>query len=70
MLSSPRKPPSKRFEPSASSRLTHHVKFIISLSKTRLRKSKSRAAVDGEDLQRRPRVHRRVHVAEVPLVGG
>jgi len=27
------------------------------------------AAVDGEDLQRRPRVHRRVHVAEVPLVG-
>ena len=26
------------------------------------------AAVDGEDLQRRPRLHRRVDVAEVPLV--
>ena len=28
------------------------------------------AAVDGEHLQRGPRLHRRVHVAEVPLVGG
>ena len=28
------------------------------------------AAVDGEHLQRGPGLHRRVHVAEVPLVGG
>ena len=28
------------------------------------------AAVDGEHLQRRPRLHRRVDVGEVPLIGG
>ena len=28
------------------------------------------AAVDGEHLERGPRLHRRVHVAEIPLVGG
>jgi len=26
-------------------------------------------AVEGEDLQRRPRVHRRIHIAEIPFVG-
>src|SRR3954454_3643479 len=42
MLSSPRKPPSKRFDPSESSRFTHQVKLTSSLSKIRLRKSRSR----------------------------
>ena len=42
MLSSPRNPPSNRLLPSASSRLTHQVKLTSSLSKTRLRKSRSR----------------------------
>src|SRR5262249_8320836 len=43
MLSRPRKPPSKTFVPSRSSRLIHHVKLTDSLSKTRLRKPRSRA---------------------------
>ena len=43
MLSIPRKPPSKRSEPSASLRLTHQLKFRSSLVRTRLRKSVSRA---------------------------
>ena len=42
MLSSPRNPPSKTFEPSRSWRFTHHVKLTSSLSKMRLRKSVSR----------------------------
>src|SRR6185437_4675266 len=42
MLSRPRKPPSKRLLPSASSLFTHQVKLTRSLSKTRLRKSRSR----------------------------
>ena len=42
MLSRPRNPPSNRFDPSASSRLTHQVKLTSSLSKIRLRKSRSR----------------------------
>ena len=41
MLSRPRKPPSNRLLPSASSRLTHQVKLISSLSNTRLRKATS-----------------------------
>ena len=68
MLSMPRKPPSNRFEPSASLRFTHQPKFSSSLPNTRVRKSWSRAAVDAVDLPGRPRVHRRVHVAEGPLV--
>ena len=39
MLSSPRKPPPKTFLPSASLRLTHHVKFSSSLWKSRSRNS-------------------------------
>src|SRR3984957_11501426 len=100
MLSRPRKPPSNRLLPSASSRLIHHVKLTRSLSKIRPRNSRSRLPSmmntssaahactggvtspkshsqggrapprGGEPLQRRPRLHRRVHVAEVPLVGG
>src|SRR6516164_5603212 len=42
MLSSPRKPPSNRLLPSASSRLTHQVKLTSSLSNTREMKSRSR----------------------------
>ena len=69
ILSSPRKPPSKMLSPRASSRLTHQVKLISSLLKTRARKSKSVAAVDAEHRQRRPCLNRRVHVAEIPFVG-
>ena len=42
MLSMPRKPPSNRFEPSASLRLTHQPKLSSSLPNTRVRKSWSR----------------------------
>ena len=42
MLSSPMNPPSNRLEPLASCRFTHQVKLTNSLSKIRLRKSKSR----------------------------
>ena len=70
MLSRPRKPPSKTFEPSRSWRFTHHVKLTSSLSKILLRKAVSRAAVDREHLERGPGLHRRVHVVERPLVGG
>ena len=69
MLSRPRKPPSNRLLPSASSRLTHQVKLTSSLSKSRLRKSRSRPPIDREHLERGPRLHRRVDVAEVPFVG-
>ena len=73
MLSRPRKPPWKTFLPSASLRLTHHVKFSSSLWKTRSRNSRSAtpvdAAVDLVHAPRGPRVHRRVDVAERPLVG-
>src|SRR3954453_8703979 len=41
MLSSPRKPPSNRFFPWRSLRLTHQVKFASSLPKERFRKSMS-----------------------------
>ena len=68
MLSSPRKPPSKILSPRASSRLTHQVKLISSLWKTRARKSKSDAAVDAKDRQRGPCLDRRIHIAEVPFV--
>ena len=70
MLSSPMKPPSNRLLPPASSRLTHQVKLTSSLSKTSAQEVEVAAAVDGEHLERGPRLHRRVHVAEVPLVGG
>ena len=42
MLSNPRNPPWKRLLPALSSRLTHQVKLTRSLSKMRLKKSKSR----------------------------
>src|SRR5262252_7349517 len=41
MLSSPRKPPSKRFLPKRSLRFTHQLKFNISLAKDLLRNSRS-----------------------------
>ena len=70
MLSSPRKPPSNRFDPSASSRLTHQVKLTSSLSKMLTQEVEVAGPVDGEHLERGPGVNRRVDVAEVPLVGG
>ena len=73
MLSRPRKPPWKTFRPSASLRLTHQVKLSSSLWKTRSRNRRSRcprdAPLDLVDAPGGPRVHRRVHVAERPLVG-
>ena len=73
MLSRPRKPPWKMLLPSASLRLTHQVKLSSSLWKTRSRKARSPAPralpVDLVDAPGGPGVHRRVHVAEVPLVG-
>ena len=70
MLSRPEEPALEQVRAAASSRLTHQVKLTSSLSNTRDRKSRSRAAVEDEHLQRGPGVHRRVDVAEVPLVGG
>ena len=59
--------------PRRSLRLTHQVKLASSLWKARLRKAMSpcaRAApARAVDEERRPGVHGRVHVAEVPLVG-
>ena len=66
----PRKPPSNRFDPSASLRLTHQPKFSSSLVNTRMRKSPVATAVDQVDLPGRPGMHRRVDVAERPFVGG
>ena len=66
--------PGRRCCPSASLRFTHQVKFSSSLWKTRSRKARSPAPrallLDLVDAQRRPGVHRRVDVAERPLVGG
>ena len=74
MLSRPRKPPWKMFIPSASFRLTHQVKFSSSLWKTRSRNFTSPAPrcllIDLVDAPRGPGVHRRVDVAERPLVRG
>ena len=67
-------PPRRRSFPRGPSRLTHQVKFSRSFWKTR---SRNRAVGDAPDplldlvdAPRRPGVHRRVHVAERPLVGG
>ena len=74
MLSSPRNPPRKILRPSASFRFTHQVKFSSSLWKTRSRKTRSpfppcRVAVHLINAPGRPGMHRRIHVAERPLVG-
>ena len=72
MLSRPRKPPSKMLLPSASLRFTHHVKLISELLEDALEERAVAAAVhlllDLVDAHRRPRVHRRIDVAERPLV--
>ena len=71
MLSSPRKPPANRLLPSASLRFTHQVKLSSSLWNTRARKMPvALAARPGHlvDAPARPRVHRRIHVAERELV--
>ena len=73
-LSSPRKPPVKRLSPSASSRLTHHVKLIEALVERALEElavvAVARLAGELVDAPHRPRVHRRVDVAERELVRG
>ena len=72
ILSSPRKPPWKTLRPSTSCRFTQPVKFIISLWNTRSRNSKSGAPrkrrIHAEHPPRRPGMHRRVDVAEGPLI--
>ena len=74
MLSSPRNPPWKTLRPSASLRFTHQVKLSISLWKTRSRKARSplplRFLLDLVNAPRGPGMHRRIDVAEGPLVGG
>ena len=73
MLSRPRKPPEKRCRPSTSLRLTHQVKLSSSFWKTRARNWRSRwPALAGHlvDAPCRPRVHRRIHVRQLPLVRG
>ena len=74
MLSRPRKPPSKTLLPERSLRLTHQVKLSSSFWKRALEPvdvalpAPRLLEAVGED--RGPGVHRRVDVAEVPLVGG
>ena len=72
MLSRPRKPPSNRFLPSRSLRLSHQLKLKSSFWKMRLRNGMasgpSGLAVEAVVEQGRPGVHRRVDVAEVPFV--
>ena len=74
MLSRPRNPPSKTLLPSRSTLLTQLVKLISSLWKQRSSHSRSawplRDAVHVVDAPHRPRVDRRVEIAELPLVGG
>ncbi len=73
MLSSPRKPPSKTLRPERSLRLTHQVKFKQQLLETALEPLLVSLALlrlfqaVGEDGG--PGMHRRIDVAEVPLVG-
>ena len=73
MLSRPRKPPSKTFLPKRSLRFTHQVKFSSSLLNADLRNSTSVFAAQGllgaVQKESGKGVDRRVHVAEVPLVG-
>ncbi len=59
MLSSPRKPPSKMLFP-----LVEHALEEPPVA------ASGQPAIDAEDTQRRPGMDRRVHVAEIPLVGG
>ncbi len=74
MLSRPRKPPSNTFLPNRSLRFTHQVKFSKSLLKADSEEIHVRLAAQGllgaVEEQGRKGVDRRVHVAEVPLVGG
>ncbi len=74
MLSRPRNPPSNTLRPVGSLRLIHHVKLTSSFWNARFNHvDVARAALlelGLVDEQRRPGVHRRVDVAEVPLVGG
>src|SRR5260370_16876104 len=51
MLSSPRKPPSKRFLPKRSLRFTHQLKFSINFENDRLSKSISPFPLDACSIQ-------------------
>ena len=74
ILSSPRNPPSKRFLPKRSLRFTHQPKFAVSLPNTRFRKSRSllprNCLLHPVEKDRRPGLHRRIDVTEIPLIGG
>ena len=73
MLSRPRKPPSKTFLPNRSLRFTHQVKFSKSLLNADFEEIDVRLTAQrllgAMEEQGRPGVDRRVHVAEVPLIG-
>jgi hypothetical protein len=64
MLSRPRKPPSKRLEPSASSQVDPPREVQEELVEHALEEVDVAGAVDGEHLERGPRLHRRVDVAK------
>ena len=74
MLSRPRKPPSKTFNPWLSTLLTHHAKLISSLWKHFSRNDRSGScsslSFQRIDSPRRPCLHGRIQVREFPFVGG
>ena len=70
MLSSPRKPPANTWSPSGSIRLHPPGEVDQQLRQQAGEEAVVAAPVDVPHVQRRPRVHRRVDVAERPLVGG
>ena len=74
MLSSPRKPPSNTLLPIGSSRFTHQVKFSNSLLNADFEELHvglaAHAPIGAIDEQGRKGVDRRVHVAEIPFIGG
>ena len=72
MLSRPRKPPANTLRPVGSLRLTHQLKLSMQPLERALEETHVGAAqrpLQVEQEQRGPGVHRRVDVAEVPLVG-
>ena len=70
MLSSPRKPPSNRFDPVASSPVHPPREVHQQLVEHLAEEVDVAAAVDDEHLERGPGLDGRVDVAEVPFVGG
>ena len=70
MLSSPRKPPSNRLDPSASCAVDPPGEVDQQFVEDATQEVEVAGSVDGEHLEGGPGVYRRVDVPEVPLVGG